>query len=45
MPPPPGAIWASVGAAAVLAKKIVPTVFDPKLRLPLVPKVTGMAVV
>ncbi len=45
VPPPPDAIWASVGAAAVLAKKIVPTVLDAKLRLPLVPKVTGMAVV
>ena len=45
VPPPPDAIWASDGAAAVLEKKIVPTVLDAKLRLPLVPKVTGMAVV
>ena len=44
VPPPPGTIWARVGGAAALAKKIVPTVFDAKLRLPEVPKFTGVAV-
>ena len=37
-------IWARVGGAAALAKKIVPTVLDAKLRLPEVPKFTGVAV-
>jgi len=44
VPPPPGTIWARVGGAAALAKKIVPTVLDAKLRLPEVPKFTGVAV-
>ena len=42
VPPPPGTIWARVGGAAALAKKMVPTVFDAKLRLPEVPKFTGV---
>ncbi len=44
VPPPPATIWARVGGAAALAKKIVPTVLDAKLRLPEVPKFTGVAV-
>ena len=44
VPPPPGAISASVGAAAVAFQKMVPTVVLPNERLPLVWKVTGTAV-
>ena len=44
MPPPPATIWPKVGGAAALAKKIVPTVLDAKLRLPEVPKFIGVAV-
>ena len=44
VPPPPGAICASVGATAVAFQKIVPATPLAKLRLPLVWKVTGVAV-
>ena len=42
MPPPPATIWPRVGGAAALAKKMVPTVLDAKLRLPEVPKFIGV---
>ena len=43
VPPPPGAICASVGATAVAFQKMVPVVVLPNERLPLVWKVTGTA--
>ena len=45
VPPPPGAISASVGAVARLLKKIVPAALLAKLRLPVDPSVSGIEVV
>ncbi len=44
VPPPPGAICASVVGVALFVKKIVPAALVAKLRLPVVPWVTGIDV-
>ena len=44
VPPPPGAICASVVGVALFVKKIVPAALVAKLRLPVVPCVTGIDV-
>ena len=41
VPPPPGAICASVVGVALFVKKIVPAALVAKLRFPVVPCVTG----
>src|SRR5262245_425763 len=44
VPPPPGAIDASLGATPVASKKIVPLPDDANPRCPVVPAETGTAV-
>jgi len=45
LPPPPGVIWASVGATPVGSKKMAPELEDANPRRPLSPAETGTAVV